>query len=423
MPDILADIKDRGVASDENKQRALTFKDEGNAFFAKKQYRDAHLMYSRAIELDPSNYTFYSNRSGALVLMERLDEAIHDAQITTKLNAKFAKGWGRLGTALSQAGRFEEAVPAYEKAVGLDPASKDYKDSLAAAKLKAVRGQGIAGENTKKAFYVEKHKAQGLREFQAGNYVSAARYFTQALEIDPLGHVLLSNRAAAYNKQAAAPATPLSKAPEIYRQALADAERCIQLAPTFGKGYVRKGAALYGLTKFREARDAYQAGLAQEPGLVHLKDGLKAVEDILKDIEAEEQEFEVKHAANMEKDKTAEQNPDTCPIPDKKLPSVFCWKCGKEGHFPSNCREKILVGVAGGGYAHGYDQCKYCGEMGHKKAECPEWKRKMTFKKGGSVVVELAVCRLCGSSKHSDFDCPTKASDDAEPDAKKPRVS
>ena len=59
-----------------------------------------------------------------------------------------------------------------------------------------------------------------------------------------------------------------------YDGALADAEECIRLSPSWGKGYVRKGAALYGLYRFDDAVKTYEIGLTHEPSLAPLTDGL-----------------------------------------------------------------------------------------------------------------------------------------------------
>lgn len=44
---------------------------------------------------------------------------------------------------------------------------------------------------------------------------------------------------------------------EKFHQALQDAESCIKLAPNWGKGWARKGAALEALGKEEEAGEAY----------------------------------------------------------------------------------------------------------------------------------------------------------------------
>ena len=47
---------------------------------------------------------------------------------------------------------------------------------------------------------------------------------------------------------------------------LRDAEQSITLAPTWAKGYSRKGAALYALARFEEAKIAYEEASKIDPG-------------------------------------------------------------------------------------------------------------------------------------------------------------
>ena len=105
-------------------------------------------------------------------------------------------------------------------------------------------------------------KRKGNEAFAAGDYAKAAKQFTMAIRMDKTNHVLFSNRSAAR--------CGLGK----FEEALEDAERCVKLAPKWGKGYVRKGAALTGLGQGGEAVKAYLAGLAVEPESEALREGL-----------------------------------------------------------------------------------------------------------------------------------------------------
>ena len=105
-------------------------------------------------------------------------------------------------------------------------------------------------------------KRKGNEAFAAGDYAKAAKQFTMAIRMDKKNHVLFSNRSAAR--------CGLGK----FEEALEDAERCVKLAPKWGKGYGRKGAALTGLGQGGEAVKAYLAGLAVEPESEALREGL-----------------------------------------------------------------------------------------------------------------------------------------------------
>ncbi|KAF9972925.1 Hsp90 cochaperone, partial [Modicella reniformis] len=105
----------------------------------------------------------------------------------------------------------------------------------------------------------EEFKAQGNQAFLAKDYPTAIDLFTKAIELDPNNHVLYSNRSACYASQ------------KKYTQALEDGEKTVELKSDWAKGYGRKAAALFGLSRFREANDVYEAGLKLEPTNVQLQ--------------------------------------------------------------------------------------------------------------------------------------------------------
>ncbi|KAK4537896.1 hypothetical protein CDCA_CDCA14G3921 [Cyanidium caldarium] len=109
-------------------------------------------------------------------------------------------------------------------------------------------------------------KQRGNEAFAAKRYDEAIEHFSRALTHDDTQHVLYSNRSAAYASKGA------------YAEALADAERCVALAPDWVKGYSRKGAALLGLGRLAEARAAFEDGLQRDADNAGLRQGLADVE-------------------------------------------------------------------------------------------------------------------------------------------------
>jgi hypothetical protein len=109
-------------------------------------------------------------------------------------------------------------------------------------------------------------KAAGTAAFQSGNFEEAVRQFTLGIEADPTNHVLYSNRSAAYAKQ------------ELYKPSLLDANKCIDLAPTWAKGHSRRGAAYVGLRNWRQAVVAYEEGLRLEPENSVMKEALAYIQ-------------------------------------------------------------------------------------------------------------------------------------------------
>jgi DnaJ homolog subfamily C member 8 len=110
-------------------------------------------------------------------------------------------------------------------------------------------------------------KEKGDEAFKANDIEGAIRFFTQAIDIDPDNHIFYSNRAAAYMK-----ADSVSKA-------LHDAEKCVELAPNWAKGFNRLGVALERLRRFDQAIDTLKKGIELEPNNRNLWDALKHCEE------------------------------------------------------------------------------------------------------------------------------------------------
>jgi len=98
------------------------------------------------------------------------------------------------------------------------------------------------------------YKKRGNKYFKEKNYKQAIAEYTYGIEKDPKNHILYSNRSACHGNMGA------------WRQAERDANMCIKFAPSFGKGYSRKGNALIHMKKFAEAKHILQMGLKRDPG-------------------------------------------------------------------------------------------------------------------------------------------------------------
>ena len=90
-------------------------------------------LYTKAIELLPTNAILYANRSMCHCTMGSTESAVKDAEKATELDPSYPKGFYRLGSAYFQAGNYAEAKVSLQKGLSLIPDDKDMT-----AKLKAV---------------------------------------------------------------------------------------------------------------------------------------------------------------------------------------------------------------------------------------------------------------------------------------------
>ena len=115
----------------------------GNSAFKEGRFGEAVDQFSKAIELDPSSHTLFSNRSGALAALGRYDAALVDAEATIAINPSWAKGFSRKGAALYGLGRYDDALMTYEAGLAADPSSAQMAQAAADVKLKQVAARQL----------------------------------------------------------------------------------------------------------------------------------------------------------------------------------------------------------------------------------------------------------------------------------------
>lgn len=89
------------------------------------------------------------------------------------------------------------------------------------------------------------------------------KHYSEAIKRNPNDVRAYSNRAACYTKLGALP------------EGLKDAEKCIELDPSFTKGYSRKGAIQFFMKEYDKAMETYQEGLKHDPKNQEFLDGVR----------------------------------------------------------------------------------------------------------------------------------------------------
>jgi stress-induced-phosphoprotein 1 len=104
-------------------------KEKANDYYIEGKYNEAVNIYTQLLDWEPENYMVLSNRSATYIKLQKWNEALNDAVMSTKLKPDWGKAWGRLGAALYGLDKLDEALVAYNKANELEP-SNIYVDMI-----------------------------------------------------------------------------------------------------------------------------------------------------------------------------------------------------------------------------------------------------------------------------------------------------
>lgn len=96
---------------------AEQFKSKGNAAMAQKDYKSAIELYSKAVDISPSNPIYLSNRAAAYSASHKHAEAQADAEMAVAADPKYTKAWSRLGLARFALGDAKGSMEAYGKGI------------------------------------------------------------------------------------------------------------------------------------------------------------------------------------------------------------------------------------------------------------------------------------------------------------------
>lgn len=235
--------------------RAQALKGEGNAFFKARDYPNAIAKYTEAVNLDPENHVYYSNRSAAYGLNNQWQLAAADGTKCVTLNPKFLKGYHRAANALKHLGKYDQAIKTIEKGLIHFSGNADFRTLLAELRVlhEKAEKERRSGMNREEAL---KQEANDL--FKAARFEDAIKKYTEALNAckDPAGKLArtIRNNRAACNQQ-------LSN----YHDVIDDTTEVLEYEPKNLKALLRRGLAFEGIEKFRSALADIRAVLAIDP--------------------------------------------------------------------------------------------------------------------------------------------------------------
>uniref|UniRef100_N1R5E3 Heat shock protein STI n=1 Tax=Aegilops tauschii TaxID=37682 RepID=N1R5E3_AEGTA len=206
------------------------------------------------------------------------DECIEDCDKAVErgreLRADFkmvARALTRKGTALAKLAKnskdYDIAIETFQKALTEHRNPDTLKRLNEAEKAK----KDLEQQEYYDPKLADEEREKGNEMFKQQKYPEAIKHYNEAIRRNPKDARVYSNRAACYTKLGAMP------------EGLKDAEKCIELDPTFTKGYTRKGAVQFFMKEYEKAMETYQAGLKYDPNNQELLDGIRrCVEQINK---------------------------------------------------------------------------------------------------------------------------------------------
>ncbi|TGZ55353.1 hypothetical protein CRM22_010410 [Opisthorchis felineus] len=244
---------------------AVVEKESGNAAYKRKDFEQALAHYDKAIELEPTCITYYTNKAAVFFEMGQLEKCIETCEHAVEVGRENRAEYKLISKA------YARIAHCYEKMNDLANAKKYYDKSLSECRQpeieKKARDINSKLKEQERLAYInpelaEVEKNRGNECFQQGSYPEALKFYSEAIKRNPDDAKLYSNRAACYTKLME------------FNLALKDCNTCIDLDPQFIKGYLRKGAACIAIKDLNQARKAYRKALEIDPACAEAKQGL-----------------------------------------------------------------------------------------------------------------------------------------------------
>lgn len=250
---------------DTNQREAIAQKDLGNKAYKAKDFATAHTHYDKAIELDPTNIVFYTNKTAALFEEERYDECIELCEKAVDIGRENRADYKLIAKPIARIGHVHLKRKNYTKAIEeLERSLSEHRNDSVVKEVTKIKKQL---EEEKKKAYLDPEKAEQEREegnkfFKKGDYPSAIKHYTEAIKRNPDEVKTYSNRAAAYTKLAE------------FGLAMTDTNTCIKMDPKFVKAYLRKGQILLLMKEPSKAREAFEMAAEIDPQCQEARKGI-----------------------------------------------------------------------------------------------------------------------------------------------------
>ncbi|KAF2925312.1 hypothetical protein DAI22_06g042600 [Oryza sativa Japonica Group] len=249
------------------KEKALREKEAGDDDFDEGRYKRAVEHYARAAALDPGDISFpikcaksYFHMDQYEECVRRCDEAVERGRELRAKKSLVALALLLKGTALLNladcASDCKAAIRALKQSL-----DEHYHKGTEAILDEAESAMEEMEELEKEA--AKHHREKGKELLSKKKYKEAAIQFTKAIKRNPLNPRNFSDRAKCRIELNA------------LAEGLEDADKCIEVDPTFWKGYFCKGEVQFLMHNYEDAMTTYLDGLKYGPQKTTIYDGIK----------------------------------------------------------------------------------------------------------------------------------------------------
>jgi tetratricopeptide (TPR) repeat protein len=220
-------------------------------------WKDSLSLWTHALACTSGNYIAENNSGAALAAQGKFNEAIPHYERALELKPDYADARIDLGIALADQGKWDEAIQQYNQALQVNPDSAKGHFNLGAA----LYGQGKGAEAIQQfeqalqlnPDFAEAHCDLGAALANRGQWDEAIKHDLRALELNP-------DYAEAHNNLGGALA-----ARGKLDQAAGHYERALQLNPNYAEAYYNWGLLLAAQGKLDEAVEHYKRAVQLKP--------------------------------------------------------------------------------------------------------------------------------------------------------------
>ncbi|MDP7036284.1 MAG: tetratricopeptide repeat protein [Planctomycetota bacterium] len=224
---------------------ANDYHSQGLLHRSRKEFDQAILHYTKALELDPNHSGAYNNRAICHMQMGSFPQALSDYTLAIELRPNQSDTYSNRGSVYSYLNRLPEALRDFTKAIEINPAfggaynnrgiiyskMKRYPEALSDFSRSLELDPKNVGAYNNRCLVL-----QNLRRFE-----EALEDCEKVLKIDPKNIIAYTNR------------TTINIQQGRYPKALADCSRTIELNPRYAKGYFLRGRIYKLLKRYPEA--------------------------------------------------------------------------------------------------------------------------------------------------------------------------